>query len=81
MDKQFASAADLEEKKVSFEHLSGIADSYTAAGDPNTRWNRVRDLGVMASMGEQFRVFPDPRTFDLGRALATERRTERKFPV
>jgi len=34
--KTFASAADLEEKKVSFERLSEHAWAYTAEGDPNT---------------------------------------------
>jgi len=34
--KTFASAADLEEKKVSFERLSEHAYAYTAEGDPNT---------------------------------------------
>jgi len=34
--KTFASAADLEEKKVSFEQLSEHAWAYTAEGDPNT---------------------------------------------
>ena len=36
MDKKFASQADLEEKKVSFERLSDHAYAYTAEGDPNT---------------------------------------------
>lgn len=34
--KTFASAADLEEKKVTFERLSEHAYAYTAEGDPNT---------------------------------------------
>jgi glyoxylase-like metal-dependent hydrolase (beta-lactamase superfamily II) len=34
--KTFASAADLEEKQVSFEQLSEHAWAYTAEGDPNT---------------------------------------------
>ena len=34
--KQFASHADLEEKKVSFDKLSDHAWAYTAEGDPNT---------------------------------------------
>jgi glyoxylase-like metal-dependent hydrolase (beta-lactamase superfamily II) len=34
--KTFASAADLEQKKVSFEKLSEHAYAYTAEGDPNT---------------------------------------------
>lgn len=34
--KTFASAADLEEKKVSFDKLSDHAYAYTAEGDPNT---------------------------------------------
>ena len=34
--KAFASHADLEEKKVSFEQLSEHAWAYTAEGDPNT---------------------------------------------
>jgi glyoxylase-like metal-dependent hydrolase (beta-lactamase superfamily II) len=36
MNKQFASQADLEEKKVSFDRLSDNAYAYTAEGDPNT---------------------------------------------
>lgn len=36
MSKKFASHADLEEKKVSFEKLSDNAYAYTAEGDPNT---------------------------------------------
>jgi glyoxylase-like metal-dependent hydrolase (beta-lactamase superfamily II) len=35
-DKQFASQADLAEKKVTFEKLSEHAYAYTAEGDPNT---------------------------------------------
>ena len=35
-DKKFASHADLDEKKVTFEMLSDIAYAYTAEGDPNT---------------------------------------------
>ncbi|NJD34165.1 MAG: MBL fold metallo-hydrolase [Betaproteobacteria bacterium] len=35
-EKKFASHADLEEKKVSFEKLSDNAWAYTAEGDPNT---------------------------------------------
>jgi glyoxylase-like metal-dependent hydrolase (beta-lactamase superfamily II) len=35
-DKAFASQADLEEKKVSFDKLSDHAYAYTAEGDPNT---------------------------------------------
>lgn len=34
--KKFASHADLEEKKVSFDKLSDHAYAYTAEGDPNT---------------------------------------------
>jgi glyoxylase-like metal-dependent hydrolase (beta-lactamase superfamily II) len=34
--KQFASQADLENKKVSFDKLSDNAYAYTAEGDPNT---------------------------------------------
>jgi len=34
--KTFASAADLEQKKVTFEKLSEHAYAYTAEGDPNT---------------------------------------------
>ena len=34
--KTFASAADLEVKKVSFDKLSEHAYAYTAEGDPNT---------------------------------------------
>jgi glyoxylase-like metal-dependent hydrolase (beta-lactamase superfamily II) len=36
MSKQFASAGDLEQKKVTFARLSENAWAYTAAGDPNT---------------------------------------------
>lgn len=35
-EKKFASHADLEEKKISFEKLSDNAWAYTAEGDPNT---------------------------------------------
>ncbi len=35
-EKKFASQADLEEKKVTFERLSDNAWAYTAEGDPNT---------------------------------------------
>jgi glyoxylase-like metal-dependent hydrolase (beta-lactamase superfamily II) len=35
-EKKFASQADLEEKRVSFDKLSGHAYAYTAEGDPNT---------------------------------------------
>lgn len=35
-NKHFASQADLEEKRVSFEQLSEHAWAYTAEGDPNT---------------------------------------------
>ncbi|TMG86280.1 MAG: MBL fold metallo-hydrolase [Betaproteobacteria bacterium] len=35
-EKKFASQADLEEKKVSFDQLSEHAYAYTAEGDPNT---------------------------------------------
>ncbi len=35
-DRKFASQADLEEKKVSFDRLSDHAYAYTAEGDPNT---------------------------------------------
>lgn len=36
MSKQFASVADLEEKKITFEQLSEHCWAYTAEGDPNT---------------------------------------------
>ena len=36
MSKAFASRADLEEKKISFDRLSDNAFAYTAEGDPNT---------------------------------------------
>src|SRR6266542_3442173 len=35
-DKVFASQADLEEKRISFDKLSDHAYAYTAEGDPNT---------------------------------------------
>ena len=35
-EKKFASQADLEEKKISWEKLSDNAYAYTAEGDPNT---------------------------------------------
>src|SRR6058998_1435898 len=35
-EKKFASQADLEEKKISFDKLSDNAYAYTAEGDPNT---------------------------------------------
>jgi glyoxylase-like metal-dependent hydrolase (beta-lactamase superfamily II) len=36
VEKKFASQADLEEKRVSFDRLSEHAYAYTAEGDPNT---------------------------------------------
>ncbi len=36
MEKHFASQADLEEKRISFDKLSDHAYAYTAEGDPNT---------------------------------------------
>ena len=36
VEKKFASQADLEEKKISFDKLSDHAYAYTAEGDPNT---------------------------------------------
>src|SRR5512132_3720507 len=36
MNKAFASHADVEEKKISFDKLSEHAYAYTAEGDPNT---------------------------------------------
>ena len=36
MEKKFASQADLEDKKISFDRLSEHAYAYTAEGDPNT---------------------------------------------
>ena len=36
VEKKFASHADLEEKKITFEQLSEHAWAYTAEGDPNT---------------------------------------------
>ncbi|HEX5638203.1 MAG TPA: MBL fold metallo-hydrolase [Burkholderiaceae bacterium] len=36
VEKKFASQADLEEKKISFDRLSDHAYAYTAEGDPNT---------------------------------------------
>ena len=36
MSKQFASVADLEVKKTTFEQLSAHCWGYTAEGDPNT---------------------------------------------
>jgi len=36
VEKKFASQADLDEKKVSFDKLSEHAYAYTAEGDPNT---------------------------------------------
>jgi glyoxylase-like metal-dependent hydrolase (beta-lactamase superfamily II) len=46
MSKAFASQADLEEKKVSFDRLSEHAYAYTAEGDPNTGIV-IGDDGVM----------------------------------
>ena len=45
-EKKFASQADLEEKKVSFDKLSENAYAYTAEGDPNTGII-IGDDGVM----------------------------------
>ena len=36
MSKEFASQADLAEKKITFDKLSEHAYAYTAEGDPNT---------------------------------------------
>jgi len=36
MEKKFASHADVEEKRISFDKLSDRAYAYTAEGDPNT---------------------------------------------
>ena len=36
LPKKFASQADLEVKKVTFDKLSDNAYAYTAEGDPNT---------------------------------------------
>jgi len=36
MEKRFASQADLQEKRISFDKLSDHAYAYTAEGDPNT---------------------------------------------
>ena len=36
MSKQFASVADLEEKKLTFSQLSEHCYAFTAEGDPNT---------------------------------------------
>ena len=44
--KKFASQADLEEKKISWEKLSENAYAYTAEGDPNTGVI-IGDDGVM----------------------------------
>lgn len=46
MSKAFASQADLEEKKVSFDKLSDNAYAFTAEGDPNTGII-IGDDGVM----------------------------------
>ena len=45
-EKKFASQADLEEKKISWEKLSDNAYAYTAEGDPNTGVI-IGDDGVM----------------------------------
>ena len=44
--KKFASQADLEEKKISWDKLSDNAYAYTAEGDPNTGVI-IGDEGVM----------------------------------
>ena len=36
MSKAFASQADLQEKKITFEQLSAHCWAYTAEGDPNS---------------------------------------------
>ena len=36
MSKAFASQADLEDKKITFEQLSPHCWAYTAEGDPNS---------------------------------------------
>src|SRR5947208_3872310 len=48
IQKKFASQADLEEKKVSFDKLSDNAYAYTAEGDPNTGII-VGDNGVLVA--------------------------------
>src|SRR5216110_1118769 len=48
IQKKFASQADLEEKKVSFDKLSDHAYAYTAEGDPNTGII-VGDNGVLVA--------------------------------
>ncbi|WP_202620137.1 hypothetical protein, partial [Escherichia coli] len=45
--KTFASAADLEVKKVSFDKLSDHAYAYTAEGDPNTGIVIGRDAAMV----------------------------------
>ena len=45
--KAFASQADLEEKKVTFERLSEHAWAYTAEGDPNTGIVIGRDAAMV----------------------------------
>src|SRR5439155_9908367 len=48
IQKKFASQADLEEKKLSFDKLSDHAYAYTAEGDPNTGII-VGDNGVLVA--------------------------------
>src|SRR3989344_5735215 len=63
--KTFASAADLEVKKVSFAKLSDHAYAYTAEGDPNTGIiigdDAVRVLGASAYGAEHIIASEDTR--------------------
>ena len=46
-EKKFASQADLEAKKVSFDKLSDHAYAYTAEGDPNTGGLEVAEIRLL----------------------------------
>src|SRR6516162_1030388 len=72
MTKQFASQADLEEKKTSFIKLSDNAYAYTAEGDPNSGVI-IGDDGVM--------VIDTTATPAMAQALIKHIRTITDLPI
>ena len=72
MSKAFASQADLEEKKITFEQLSKHCWAYTAEGDPNS--------GVI--IGDKFIMVSDTTaTPDMARDLIKEIRKVSDKPI
>ncbi len=70
--KTFASQADLQDKKITFEQLSAHCWAYTAEGDPNS--------GVI--MGERFIMVSDcTATPDMARDLIARIRTISSKPI